>query len=333
MTLRRNPLTSIPGGKAPIFECYSCHETTRLRASVCPSCGRFDTLQRQDEPEERTPGRVAKCATQLSLRRPKFYSSGSAAWDSCLGGGFVKPSSVLVYGPRGVGKSTRALQIAVHLATLAKGTVLYGSAEMPAEHVRLYAERLGLTKADLSRLWVQDSNDALDLLANIEQERPTVVVWDSIQRFTWEGDLGDVELRQVVHHAIDAGKHYKMISILLSQVSKEDIFLGPNGIGHDVDVMVRLTREDRNLIVETPDKNRFAPTPMRASESFLAQPEERKPIDKARLDLTIDQDDDVCEWQARHAPPPEQQLQASFLETDSQKEPNTTNIEAQSRVH
>lgn len=299
MTERHDRLRAIPGGKAPIFECYSCHETTRLRASVCPSCGRFDTLQKQDEPEERAPGRPAKHAVQLSLKRPKFYSSGSDAWDLVLGGGFVKPSSVLVYGPRGVGKSTRALQLALHVAELTKGKVLYGSAEMPAEHVRLYAERLGVRSAALARLWVQDSNDALDLLANIEQERPTVVVWDSIQRFTWEGDLGDVELRQVVHHAIDAGKHYKMISILLSQVSKEDIFLGPNGIGHDVDVMVRLTREDRHLIVETPDKNRFAPTPMRAVESFLTEPEERKPIDQARLDLTIDQDDAVTEWQSR----------------------------------
>jgi predicted ATP-dependent serine protease len=172
---------------------------------------------------------------------------------------------------------------------------------MPAEHVRLYAERIGLPKSSLERLWVQDSNDALDLLANIEQERPTVVVWDSIQRFTWEGDLGDVELRQVVHHAIDAGKHYKMISILLSQVSKEDIFLGPNGIGHDVDVMVRLTREDGDLIVETPDKNRFAPTPMRAVERFLAEPEEREAIDKPELGLTIDDDEATREWQARDA--------------------------------
>lgn len=306
MTERRNQLTALPGGKAPKYECYSCGEETRLKASTCPSCGRFDTLQRQDESEEKEPGRPAKHAAQLSLRRPKFYSTGSPAWDEVLGGGFVKPSSVLVYGPRGVGKSTRALQIALHVARLCKGKVLYGSAEMPAEHVRLYAERIGLDGKMLSHLWVQDSNDALDLLTNIEQERPAVVVWDSIQRFTWEGELGDVELRQVVHHAIDAGKHYKMISILLSQVSKEDIFLGPNGIGHDVDVMVRLTRKDRDLVIETPDKNRFAPTPARATEEFLpdvkgqgAEPEERNAIDQARLDLTIDNDEIAREWQSR----------------------------------
>jgi predicted ATP-dependent serine protease len=172
---------------------------------------------------------------------------------------------------------------------------------MPAEHVRFYAERLGVSQPGLRRLWVQDSSDALDLLANIEQERPTVVVWDSIQRFTWEGDLGDVELRQVVHHALEATKHYKLISIFLSQVSKEDIFLGPNGIGHDVDVMVRLSRENRDLVVETPDKNRFAPTPMRASESFLAEPEESEPPGKGAA-LTIDDDETTREWFASTKP-------------------------------
>lgn len=299
MTIRHK-LEVLPGGKSSKYVCYLCDHETFQGASKCPACGQFDTLIRQDDEapaELPEPGRPAKHATKLSLRRPKFYSSGSKAWDIVLGGGFVKPSSVLVYGPRGVGKSTRALQLAVHVAALTKGKVLYGSAEMPAEHVRLYAERIGFSRAELGRLWVQDSNDALDLLANIDQERPTVVVWDSIQRFTWEGELGDVELRQVVHHAIDAGKHYKLISILLSQVSKEDIFLGPNGIGHDVDVMVRLSRKGNDLIVETPDKNRFAPTPQSASESFLADVAEEAPTRRAVP--TIDDDEATREWLAR----------------------------------
>lgn len=294
-------LVALPGGKSPIFECYFCHDETQDRATQCPSCGQFDTLVRQevatDELEKRH-GREAKHAIKLSLRRPKFYSTGSLAWDTVLGGGFVKPSSTLIYGPRGVGKSTRALQIALHVAALCRGKVLYGSAEMPAEHVRLYAERIGVPTSLLNKLWVQDSNDALDLLANVEQLHPAVVVWDSIQRFTWEGDLGDVELRQVVHHAIDAGKHYKMITILLSQVSKEDVFLGPNGIGHDVDVMVRLSRENHELIVETPDKNRFAPTPMRASETFLADPKKSVAREDPPVIVTIDEDQATADWLA-----------------------------------
>jgi predicted ATP-dependent serine protease len=170
-----------------------------------------------------------------------------------------------------VGKSTRALGLALHVAELTRGKVLYGSAEMPAEHVRLYAERVGASKAALSRLWVQDSSNAIDLLDNIDQLAPAVVIWDSIQRMTWQGELGDTELRQVVHHAIDAGKRHKLVTILLSQVGKDGAFLGPNGIVHDVDVAIRLTRDDRDLVVETPDKNRFAPTPMLARERFLTE--------------------------------------------------------------
>jgi DNA repair protein RadA/Sms len=293
----RHGLVALPGGKLPKYECYCCHEQTSNREPRCPGCGRFDTLIRE-EPEEPTfnEGSRAVQASKLRAKRLRVYSSGSEAWDTALGGGFVKPSSVLLYGPRGIGKSTRALQIALHLASLTRGKALVGSAEMPAEHVRRYAERLGASHTELSRLWIQDSSDALDLLANIEQERPAVVVWDSIQRFTWEGELGDVELRQVVHHALEATKHYKLISLFLSQVTKDEIFLGPNGIGHDVDVMVRLSREDGDLIIEIPDKNRFAPTPMRARERFLAEPKEPDAIDQLPREKTIDQDQATADW-------------------------------------
>jgi DNA repair protein RadA/Sms len=265
-----NPLgwKLLPGGKAPVFKCYLCDFETRLRQSACPGCGRFDTLVR-DEPEaSEGAGRPARRALNLSTRPPKFISTGSKAWDEVLGGGLVKPSSVLVYGGRGVGKSTRALTIALHVAELVGGKVLYGSAEMPAEHVRLYAERIGASRRALDRLWIQDSKDALDLLANVEQINPAVVVWDSIQRMTWQGETGDLELREVVHHAIEAGSHYKHVALLLSQVGKDDTFLGPSGIAHDVDVVISLSRAGGDLIVEAKDKNRFAPTPARAVERF-----------------------------------------------------------------
>lgn len=262
----------IAGGKSPLYKCYLCDHETHARQSTCPGCGRFDTLIREDgETPEQEDDRRAKHAVRLSLRAPRFISTGSAAWDTVLGGGFVRPSSVLVYGPRGVGKSTRALGLALHVGELTRGKVLYGSAEMPAEHIRLYAERVGASKAALSRLWVQDSSDAVDMLDNIEQIRPAIVIWDSIQRMTWEGELGDTELRNVVHQAINAGRRQKLVSILLSQVGKDGAFLGPNGIVHDVDVAVRLTRDDRDLVIETPDKNRFAPTPLSARESFLTK--------------------------------------------------------------
>lgn len=259
----------LPGGKSPLLTCYLCDFETRVRSSTCPGCGRFDTLVR-DEPEP-PEGKPAKNAARLALRRPQFISTGSKAWDEVLGGGLVKPSSVLLYGPSGVGKSTRALAIALHVAELLRGKVLYGSAEMPAEHIRIYAERIGISPAKLERLWVQDSQDALDLLANVEQIRPAVVVWDSIQRMTWQGEIGDVELKQVVHHAIEHAQRYNHVAILLSQVSKDQSFSGPSGIEHDVDVSIRLSRKDRDLVVEAPHKNRFAPTPAASRERFGAE--------------------------------------------------------------
>jgi DNA repair protein RadA/Sms len=273
----------IEGGKGPVFSCFMCDAVSPTRSTTCPGCGRFDTLVREGEPANE--GKAPKHAAKLAYQRPQFISTGSKAWDEVLGGGFVKPSSVLIYGPSGVGKSTRALELAVHTAELVRGKVLYGSAEMPADHVRIYAERIGLSPRALDRLWVQDSRDALDVLLNVEQMRPAVVVWDSIQRMTWQGELGDVELRQVVHAAIESSQHYGHVSILLSQVSKDRSFSGPSGIQHDVDVSVRLSREDRDLVIEAPYKNRFAPTPALARERFGTEEPDRPPPENAPLAL------------------------------------------------
>jgi DNA repair protein RadA/Sms len=273
----------IAGGKSPVFTCYLCDFETRERSTTCPGCGRFDTLVR-DEPEVAEP-KAPKNAAKLELRKPEFVSTGSPAWDLVLGGGFVKPSSILLYGPSGVGKSTRALALAVHAAELVRGKVLYGSAEMPAENVRVYAERIGLSAARLERLWVQDSRDAHDLLENIDQIRPAVVVWDSIQRMLWGGELGDIALREVVHAAIESCQRTGHVAILLSQVSKDRGFSGPSGIEHDVDVSVRLRREDGDLVIEAPHKNRFAPTPAHGRERFGAEEPDRAPSEHVPVPL------------------------------------------------
>lgn len=290
-------LRAIRGGKSPKFECISCHAELTERETLCPACGQFDTVVRQEDeisppPEKK---REPRPASRLSYHRPRFYSSGCTPLDHVLGGGLVRKSSVLLYGSKGTGKSTKAIAVACHVARLTKSVALYGSAEMPADFVRMYADRIGMTRSDLSRLFVQDSSDALDLLENIEQLRPSIVIWDSIQRFSWEGERGETELKQVVCHALDAARAYNHVAMLLSQVTKEDVFIGESGIGHDVDVMVKVSREETLIRYETPEKNRFAETPLSACEPF-------GPRDTAEASpVTIDSEPAVQEWLARSA--------------------------------
>jgi DNA repair protein RadA/Sms len=201
----------------------------------------------------------------LNVSRRKFVpiSTGKPAWDEALGGGLVRPSTVLVHGPKGTGKTTAMLTIATKVARKLGGYALYGTAEMSDELLRHYAERSNI---DLKRLLISDAGDAENLLSDIEEFEPVVVVWDSVQAFTWEGSTGETELRNVMRAAIRSAASYEHISLIISQVTKDNNFLGPSELGHGVDVVLTLNRKKNVLYVECPDKNRFATTPRLGEE-------------------------------------------------------------------
>jgi DNA repair protein RadA/Sms len=253
------------------FVCLACSAGFDEYAEVCEKCLKEDTICERDTVltdagearGERPKTRVQKLST-VSPSLPPKTSTGRTAWDIALGGGLTRPSSVLVQGPKGVGKSTSALRIADYVSTRYRKPALYGSAEMPKEHVRRLGDALGLK---MTELYILDAGHLEDMVDAIEELSPILIIWDSIQRFQVEGELGDIPLRMTVSGAIRAGNRTKAASILLSQVTKEEVFIGRSEIGHDVDVVLSLKRESRNEIsITCPDKNRFAPTPTSARE-------------------------------------------------------------------
>ena len=254
------------------YVCLACDEELEHFGPICPSCMAAETVTRSQAAEEasqKSTKNRAEVASKIATKLPIPIGTGRAAWDTALGGGFVKPSSVLVYGPRGVGKSTSALRIAIHVARTLNRKALYGSAEMPKEHLRLMIDKVGIPESDLKYLYINDSGNFEDMLEDILLLKPIVTVWDSIQRFKIDDELGEIELKKVVTGAIELGNSVKGISLLLSQVNKDDDFMGSNGIGHDVDALLSLKKVGPNIIdVECLEKNRFAPTPLVGRETL-----------------------------------------------------------------
>jgi DNA repair protein RadA/Sms len=267
----------LDGAKYPVkrhshYVCLACETLSSEFSLICYKCQACDTISAIDEDEldalqddDRKPRQRAKRAILISSATPPLIPTGRKAWDIVLGGGLTRPSSVLIPGPAGVGKSTCLLSIADAIGTRLKRPVLYGSAEMPKEHLRRICDDL---KLSMQFLFINDSSHAEDMHDDIAELKPVVIVWDSVQRYTVNGDLGtNVTLRNVVRGAIESGNRVKAASLLVSHVTKDDDFMGENGIGHDVDAIVHLRKVDANLIaVETREKNRFAPTPLTATE-------------------------------------------------------------------
>ena len=103
-------------------------------------------------------------------------SSGISELDRVLGGGVMRPSSVLVGGEPGIGKSTIMIQM---LSALSEhSSVLYVSGEESPSQVKMRAERLGL---DTTRIDVFCDTRLEALTETIESRRPGYIVVDSLQ--------------------------------------------------------------------------------------------------------------------------------------------------------
>lgn len=254
------------------YKCMACGYTSDDDVSVCPHCGAMQTLAPEEESSEtkqvQTKRRKAKPASEIASRLYKPIPTGRKAWDEALGGGLVQPSTILVHGPKGTRKTTTMLDVCTKVARKLGGMALYGTSEMSGELIRHYADR---NQVNLKRLIVSDAGDCENMLADIEEFEPVIVVWDSVQAFTWEGSTGETELRNVMRAAIRSSSSYQHISILVSQVTKDHDFLGPSELGHNVDVIVELKKKNGKLYIECPEKNRFAITPLVGEEDCSDQ--------------------------------------------------------------
>lgn len=249
------------------YACMVCTEKTEDNLTLCPGCGSVNSMapvETEDEAEKSgAKRRRAKPASSFAKLKHTPIPTGRAAWDEALGGGLVRPSTVLVHGPKGTGKTTAMLSIATSVARRLDGRALYGTSEMSGEVLRYYADRMGL---DTRRLLISDAGDAENMLDDIDDFDPVICIWDSVQAFTWEGSVGETELRCVIRAAINATKTSELVTLLVSQVTKDNDFLGPSELGHGVDVVVTLARKTEGLLISCDEKNRFAPTPRSAIE-------------------------------------------------------------------
>lgn len=255
------------------FVCCACGAGCDGRFTQCPACGAIGTVTDADDDDgpssdDFAPSRAIS-AHEVELTAPRRCRTGRPAWDTALGGGLVLPSTVLVRGSEGVGKSTGALGVAVHVASALGGCALYASAEMPPALVRQTAERVGVR--DLRALYILHGRDAEDVFAAIAWHKPRVVVWDSIQRFELAGELDPVG---IVTEAIDDGAEHA--TLFISQVTKIGEARGSSELGHDVDVVLSLRRAGRRVRVACDRKNRFGATPASALEPLVGRAPARR---------------------------------------------------------
>lgn len=248
------------------YSCSTCNYNSVKWLGCCPECNEWETFHEVKSLEIKNVGKtnfnhsapikltnVANIPTKSQTR----IVSGIAEWDRVVGGGIMPQSLLILTGDPGIGKSTLLLQICNHIAH--NHTVFFFSTEESLQQVKQRADRLSCTAPNL---FFSDNADLSAILATVQQEKPMVMVIDSIQNCyipgaqSLPGSIG--QLREATFQLMRLAKEQGCTIIITGHITKEGIIAGPKTLEHMVDAVIYLQGEDRwHTRILRAVKNRF----------------------------------------------------------------------------
>jgi len=229
-----------------IYSCTECGGQVSKWQGQCPHCQAWNTLVEsvaEGAGKHRYSALAATSKVQTlaevdAVDIPRI-PTGIAEFDRVLGGGLVSGGVVLIGGDPGIGKSTLLLQALAHLAPHKK--VLYVSGEESVQQIALRAKRLALDVA-AQPLHLLAEIQLEKIQATIAQEKPDVVVIDSIQTVYSEqltSAPGSVaQVRECAAQLTRLAKSTATTMILVGHVTKEGTLAGPRVLEHIVDTVL-----------------------------------------------------------------------------------------------
>jgi len=233
-----------------VYACAGCGHASPKWLGQCPACRQWNTLHEEvAAPEPRGAPRGFSGAAGSSRPLPLCeveaseearLRTGIGELDRVLGGGVVPGGLVLLGGDPGIGKSTLLLAALDRLArAVAPRPVLYVSGEESPRQVKMRADRLGVTAANLQ---LMAETDALKVLHAAEQLGPAVLAVDSIQTQylpELQSAPGTVtQIREVAARLMAFAKTTETPTFLVGHVTKDGAIAGPRVLEHMVDTVL-----------------------------------------------------------------------------------------------
>ena len=247
------------------FVCSACGRVESKWLGRCPSCGAWNSFEEEKvQPVSRSMPAAATGAVDEKIRKLSDvvvsdsvrFSSGIDELDRVLGGGVMRPSSVLVGGDPGIGKSTLMLQLTASCSSV--GPVLYVSGEESPSQVKLRAQRLGL---DASRIDILCDTRLESLVEAIEKLSPVVVVIDSLQTLA-SGEVSSMagsvnQMRTCCMSLSLLAKARNIAMFFIGHVTKDGMLAGPRIVEHLVDTVLYFESAQTGVRILRSIKNRF----------------------------------------------------------------------------
>lgn len=248
------------------YVCQVCGYDSPKWLGRCPNCGEWNSLVEEAPAASKSAARQASSAQPISvadvtLPNETRAATGLAEFDRVLGGGVVSGSVVLVGGEPGAGKSTLLMHVGDRMARN-DGSVLYVSAEESVRQTKLRAERLD---ADAPRLLLMAENDLDVIVQTATEQRPSVLVVDSIQT-VYRSDVtsapGSVaQVRECTAALVRLAKGEGIATFIVGHVTKEGAIAGPRVLEHLVDTVLYFEGDRHHAYrILRATKNRFGST-------------------------------------------------------------------------
>ena len=250
------------------YFCSSCGYETPKWLGKCPACGEWNTITEHVVAKESSavssrlssvphvePRKVQDIEEHTTVR----VDVGIKEVNRVLGGGMVPGSLILLGGEPGIGKSTLSLQLALTDNGL---RTLYVSGEESAEQIKMRATRLGIRNQECT---VFTETLLENIVAQIEELRPDVVIIDSIQTISTdlvESSAGSVtQIRECAATLLKVAKSLGIAVFILGHITKEGPIAGPKILEHIVDVVLQFEGDGNHTYrILRGIKNRFGAT-------------------------------------------------------------------------
>lgn len=250
------------------YVCSECGYESPKWFGKCPGCGEWNTMNEELPTvpiKGAVKGSVSTVSQIMSLNEikedyEKRISTGVNEFDRVLGGGIVLGSLILLSGDPGIGKSTILLQVCQYLGKSNK--ILYVSGEESAAQIKMRASRLGVTT---DNLFILPQTDVGIIVETIKNEKPNVVIIDSIQTMVYDeisSSAGSVtQVRECTNIFMHTAKGLGIPIFIVGHVNKDGAIAGPKVLEHIVDTVLYFEGE-RNYSYRMLRgvKNRFGST-------------------------------------------------------------------------
>ncbi len=239
-----------------VYVCSNCGYTSSKWYGKCPNCQQWGTFveKTQDKKAKAKVNEYKKPSRVLNIDEKEEILHIDKNFDEFLSKGIVKGGVYLISGTPGVGKSTLLLQISDKLAKNGS-KVVYASSEESAAQVSMRARRLNAVD-----MYVVSNNDIDEIAYMAENEKPDVVVVDSIHTvYSKNSDAiagGVQQVRYAAERMIEVAKKFNIAVIIVAHVTKEGVIAGPKMLEHMVDVVLFLDGDEELRVLKI-KKNRF----------------------------------------------------------------------------